>query len=394
MPSKRLFLIAGEASGDFHGAHLVRQLKQLDPNIVCRGLGGQLMAAEGVELVYDLPKEAVLGLGDVLKKYFLFRSIFHKALREVTHFRPDAIILIDYPGFNLRFAKKINKSFPVIYYISPQIWAWAGRRIHTIKRTVNHMIVFFKFEKEIYEKAGVPVTWVGNPLVDLAKPSKSRTELRSELLPKMASEAKMVALLPGSRKTEVERILPEMLSVAKTLQKRVPNTRFFISESNTLPEALYEEILIKANPTYPIHRVRNRTHDLLHASDFALVSSGTATLEATLAFSPFVILYKTAWSTFFLGRRLIRIPYIGLVNVVAGRKVVPEFIQHEIRTETIAQEAAYLLEHQDLREKMILDLKAVSEKLGEPGAVLRAAQAVAGQIGISQSADVKVISRR
>lgn len=394
MPNKKLFLIAGEASGDFHGARLVRQLKQLDPNLVCRGLGGQLMAAEGVELIHDLAKEAVLGLGDVLKKYFLFRSIFYKALREVRRFRPDAVILIDYPGFNLRFAKKINKSFPVIYYISPQIWAWAGRRIHTIKRTVNHMIVFFKFEADLYQKAGVPVTWVGHPLADLARASKSRSDLRSELLPKLAAEAKMVALLPGSRKTEVMRILPEMLGIAKTLQKRVPNVCFFLSESSTIPAEVYEETLMKAKPTYPIHRVRNRTCDLLNASDFALVSSGTATLEATLAFTPFVILYKTAWSTFFLGRRLIRIPYIGLVNVVAGRKVVPEFIQHEIRTETIAQEAAYLLEHQDLREKMILDLKSVSEKLGEPGAVLRAAQAVARQIGISQTADVKLASRR
>ena len=385
MPSKKIFLIAGEASGDFHGAHLVRQLKQLDPNLICRGLGGPLMAQEGVELLCDLTKEAVLGLGDVLRKYFLFRSIFNQALQAVERFRPDAIILIDYPGFNLRFAKKINKKFPVIYYVSPQIWAWAGRRIHTIKRTVNHMIVFFKFEAELYQKAGVPVTWVGHPLVDLAQPSKSRLELRSEFLPKIANEVKMVALLPGSRETEVMRILPEMLNIAKTLRKRIPNVHFFLSESTTLPQALYEGILMEARPTYPIHRVRNQTHDLLHASDFALVSSGTATLEATLAFTPFVILYKTAWSTFFLGRRLIRIPYIGLVNVIAGRKVVPEFIQHEIRTETIAQEAGYLLEHQDLREKMILDLKAVSEKLGEPGAVPRAAQAVANHIGINKT---------
>jgi lipid-A-disaccharide synthase len=192
----------------------------------------------------------------------------------------------------------------------------------------------------------------------------------------------MIALLPGSRKTEVMRILPEMLKVARTLKKRIPNVHFFLSELSNLPAKIYEEILIEAKPTYPIGQVRDRTHDLLHACDFALVSSGTATLEATLALIPFIILYKTAWSTFFLGRRLIQIPYIGLVNVVAGRKVVPEFIQHEIRTETIAQEAAYLLEHRDLREKMILDLKSISKKLGGSGAVARAAQAVANQIGL------------
>ncbi len=334
------------------------------------------MAREGMELLYDLTKEAVLGLGDVLRKYFFFKSIFIKALRDVRSFKPDAIILIDYPGFNLRFAKKINKRYPIIYYISPQIWAWGGKRIHTIKQIINHMIVLFKFEAELYQKAGVPVTWVGHPLIDLLKPQKSRAELRVEWLPKATDETKVIALLPGSRETEVKRILPEMLHVAKTIHARTPNAQFLLAESNTLPTNLYEKILSEARLTYPIQSIRNRGFDILHASDFAMVSSGTATLEAALASTPFVILYKTAWSTFFLGRKLIRIPYIGLVNVVAERKIVPEFIQHEILTETIAQEAAYLLEHQDLREKMILDLKMVQHKLGEPGASLRAAEAV------------------
>ena len=171
-------------------------------------------------------------------------------------------------------------------------------------------------------------------------------------------------------------MLPEMLHAAKIIHARTPNAQFLLAESNTLPQNLYEKILSKTRLTYPIQSIRNRGFDILYASDFAMVSSGTATLEAALASTPFVILYKTAWSTFFLGRRLIRIPYIGLVNVVAERKIVPEFIQNEIRTETIAQEAAYLLEHQDLREKMILDLKMVQTKLGEPGASLRAAEAV------------------
>lgn len=376
MLPKKLFLIAGEASGDFQGAHLVRELKKLNPNLTCRGLGGSLMAEEGVELLYDLTKEAVLGLGDVLRKYFFFRSIFAKALREVQTFRPDAIILIDYPGFNLRFAKKINKRIPIIYYISPQIWAWGKRRIHTIKQTINHMIVFFKFEAELYQKAGVSVTWVGHPLIDLLKPQKSRPQLRTEWLPKISGETKVIALLPGSRETEVKRMLPKMLLVAKTIHTHIPNAQFLLSESNTLPVRLYEKILSETRPTYPIQSIRNRGFDILHASDFAMVSSGTATLEAALASTPFVILYQTAWSTFFLGRRLIRIPCIGLVNVVAERKIVPEFIQHEIRTETIAQEATYLLEHQDLREKMIMDLKMVQNKLGEPGASVRAAEAV------------------
>lgn len=376
MPPKKLFLIAGEASGDFQAAHLIRTLKRLNPTLKCRGLGGELMAAEGVELIYDLTKEAVLGLGDVLRKYFLFRSIFSKALKEARSFRPDAIILVDYPGFNLRFAKVIAKQFPILYYISPQIWAWGKRRIHTIRKNVDHMIVFFKFEAELYQKAGVPVTWVGHPLVDLVHPTKSRSELRMEWLPKASSETKIIALFPGSRETEVKRILPEMLTIAKTIHKRSPTVQFLLSKSNTLSAHLYEKMLHRARPTYPIQVISNRSYDVFYASDFAMVSSGTATLEAALASTPFVILYKTAFSTFFLGRRLIQIPHIGLVNVVAERKIVPEFIQHEIHAETIAQEATYLLEHQDLREKMILDLKSVQSKLGEPGAAERAAETV------------------
>ena len=377
MPPRKIYFIAGEASGDLQGAYLVRTLRKLLPALECRGLGGPAMAQEGVELICDLTKESVLGLTDVWRKYFWFRSVFHHALRDVQSFQPDAIVLIDYPGFNLRFAKKIKKRFPVIYYISPQIWAWGGRRIHTIRKTVDHMIVFFQFEAELYQKANVPVTWVGHPLVDIVQPTKSKAELRRQLFPKAAPELKVITLFPGSRATEVKRILPEMLKVANIIHKRSPHTEFLLSESPTLEPKLYRETIEKSGFTLPLQNIRNRGYDLLHASDFAMISSGTATLEAALSQVPFVIFYKTAWSTFLLGRWLIQIPYIGLVNVVAGRKIVPEFIQYEIRPETIAQEATFLLEHEDLREKMVLELKEVQTKLGPSNAVLRAAEKIA-----------------
>ncbi|OGW88218.1 MAG: lipid-A-disaccharide synthase [Omnitrophica bacterium RIFCSPLOWO2_01_FULL_50_24] len=374
--TKRLFLIAGEASGDVQAACLVRELRKLIPNLECRGLGGAHMRAAGVDLLHDLTKEAVLGLGDVLKKYFFFSRIFRAALNDVERFKPHAVILIDYPGFNLRFAKRIGKRFPILYYVSPQIWAWGKRRIHTIRRTIDHMIVFFEFEAKLYEDAGVPVTWVGHPLVDLVQFETAREPLRLEWLGTNEKQKNLVVLFPGSRETEVRRILPEMLKAACAIHARKPNTQFFISQSNTLPSSLYEEAIEHAKPTFVVKLISNRSYDLFHAGDFALVSSGTATLEAALSSVPFVILYKTAWSTFVLARHLIQIPFIGLVNVVAGRKIVPEFIQHEIQAETIAQEACYLLDHEDLRRKMIFDLNEVRGRLGPKGAAARAALAV------------------
>lgn len=383
---KKIFLIAGEASGDLQAAALIRALKSQNQNLHFRGLGGSLMAQEGMELVHDLTKEAALGLGDVLRKYFTFRKIFYRALKEVQNYQPDVIILVDYPGFNLRFAKKINKAVSIIDYISPQIWAWGKGRIKTIRKFVDHLIVFFQFERELYEREQIPVTWVGHPLVDLAKPSRSRADLRKEFNPPPLSSprgtgggmegGKLISLLPGSRESEVKRMLPEMLSVADKIHRRSPDAQFILSQSPTLPVSLYQNIVGRFKPNFALSAVQNRSFDILHASDFAMVSSGTATLEAALASTPFVILYKTARSTFFLGRWLIRIPFIGLVNVVAGRKIVPEFIQHEIRPQTIAQEALYLLNHEDLKDKMIGDLNHVREKLGSPGAASRAATAV------------------
>ncbi len=388
MSVKKLYFIAGEASGDLQGALLIRALKKENPSLICRGLGGDLMRSEGMEILQDLTKEAVLGLGDVLAKYFYFRSVFNETARDLERFQPDAVVLIDYPGFNLRLASKIAKRFPVIYYVSPQIWAWGKWRIHSIRKMVNHMIVFFGFEAELYKQAGVPVTWVGHPLADLVKPSKSRKELRREFLspspyplPLLGGEekgegVKLIALLPGSRGTEVKRILPEMLAAGAILRKQIPGTEFIVSESGTLKPSFYDEAIRKAGLEFPVQRVNNRSYDVLRASDFALVSSGTATIETALLAIPFVILYKTAWSTFFLGRRLIQIPYIGLVNVVAGKKVVPEFIQHEINPQAIAQEAAHLLVNEELRQKMIKDLKEVQTKLGAGGAPERAAEVV------------------
>jgi len=372
MAKKKVFLIAGEVSGDLHGSLLVKELKRLNANLEFYGLGGKSMEREGVRIFFDLPSIAALGLGDVLKQYFLFRKIFYATLNRVLHeIKPDLIVLIDYPGFNIRFAKKINKQIPVVYYISPQVWAWGQRRIKTIARVVTRMLVLLPFEVEVYKGSGLDCRFVGHPLIDLVKPSKNAGAIKKEW---GLEDKKIIALLPGSRKHEVRRILPVMLDAAAILKNKFPSYSFLLTETPTLPKALYDEILSR----HPLEllRIKNQSYDVLAVAEFALVASGTATLETAISLKPFVIIYKTAASTYFLGRRLIRIPYIGLVNVLAGEKIVPEFIQQDATGGKIAGEVAHLLTDHEARSSMIQDLKKVRDSLGESGASKRAAEQI------------------
>lgn len=372
MSKTKIFLIAGEASGDLHGSLLVQELRKLNPGLEFYGLGGKAMEREGVKIFFDLPSVAAIGLGDVLRQYFTFRKVFYDTLTRVLHeTRPDLIILIDYPGFNIRFAKKINRRIPILYYISPQVWAWGRRRIKTIARCVHRMLVLLPFEVDVYKGSGLDCRFVGHPLVDLVKPSKEPALLRKE----WALDGKrVVSLLPGSRPPEIRRIMPVLLEAANKLKARLPDLTFLLAEIPTVASEIYDGILTRA--TLPVTRVKNRMYDVLAASDFALVASGTATLETAISLKPFVIVYKTAWSTYFLGRRLIRIPYIGLVNVLAGKKIVPEFIQSDATAEAIADEVARLLSDKKAQESMIQALKQVRDSLGPGGAAERAAREV------------------
>jgi len=368
----KIFIIACEASGDKHGADLVRSIQKLDPAIQFEGLGGMEMRQTGVGLLEEMTRISALGFGDVLRKYFLFRKIFYRALGHVQKTRPDLLILIDSPAFNLRFAKKIRRRIPVIYYISPQIWAWGARRIHTIRKTVDQMMVILPFEEEIYRRAGIPCTFVGHPLLDRVKPTKPRESLRDEF--GIASTEKAIALLPGSREPEVRRILPIMLETAQRLHREIPNLKFFLVQAPHVPSSLYDPYI---TPTgLRLERTSERLYDIVAAADFALVASGTATLETALLGTPFFLLYKASASTFFLGRRLVRIPYIGLVNVLAGRPVVPEFIQHLAQPAEIARKTKALLENDSLRENFKREIRGTLGKLGGPGANERAARVV------------------
>lgn len=374
----KIFIIALEASADSHGAALVRSIKKLDASIEFEGLGGPEMARSGVSLLEEMTRSSVLGLGDVLRKYFHFRKIFYRALDHVWKTRPDLLILIDSPAFNLRFAKKIKRRIPVIYYIAPQIWAWGWRRIRTIRKNVDQILAILPFEEEVYRKEGVPCTFVGHPLLDRVKASASREVLRQEF--GVTDSEHALALLPGSREPEVRRIFPVMLETARLLQKEIPHLKFFLTQTPHVSPLLYEEIL-KNFPEIKIKRTTDRLYDIVTLADFALVASGTATLETALLGTPFFLLYKASASTFFLGRRLVRIPYIGLVNVLAGRHVVPEFIQHLARPEEIARETKILLEDNERREKFRGEIGSVCQKLGRPGASDRAAQFVLQKLG-------------
>lgn len=379
MPTK-FFIIACEPSGDSHGAHLVDALRTLIPDAHIQGLGGPKMKAAGVELLHDMTTLSALGFGDVIRQYGIYRSIFYKALKSCFDFSPNAVIVIDSPAFNLRFAKKIKNKFPVIYYISPQIWAWGKRRIHVIKKFITKMLVILPFEKELYDKFRVPCEFVGHPLIDAILPPSPALSQRSRF--GLRDDQKAIGLMPGSRAKEVKRILPPMLDSALLIQKELPETVFFLTQAPNIPSSLYDSILAKF-PALKLKRYqpgsdskREDLYDLVRCFDFALIASGTATLEAALLNIPYFLLYKASWSTYVLGRLLVKVSYLGIVNILSGRLVVPEFIQQDIKPRTIAHQALIFIKSPELQDQMKSSFSWIRTHLGAEGASVKAAQAI------------------
>ena len=272
----------------------------------------------------------------------------------------------------MAFAKKIKKRVPLFYYIAPQIWAWGGNRIHTIKRTVSKMLTILPFEKAIYEKAGVPCEFVGHPLIDESHASASRENLRAKMEIRPGEIA--VGLLPGSRKSEVERILPDLLKTTALLKKSLPACRFFLSRSSNVSPSVYAAVL--KNKDVSVEETSAPFQDLITAMDFALVTSGTATLQTALLGTPFFLVYRASGLTYELGKRLVKVPYLGLVNLLAEKRVVPEFIQQDLHPETIAHEAKVLLENKELYDQMKQAFEEIRKKLGSGGASRRAAEVI------------------
>jgi len=372
--TQNILIVAGEASGDLHASCLVKAIKDISPSINFFGLGGAALKKEGVHLYSNIVDLAVVGFSEVLRNLKKFIDIFNGLLKEVDKVRPDLAILVDYPGFNLRLAVELKKrNIPVIYYISPQVWAWGEKRIGTIKKVINRMLVVFKFEEGLYRNHNVPVSFVGHPLLDIVKPKVAKEQLYKEF--GLDLNKPTFALLPGSREKEVKTLLPIMLDTARLIHKKLGNNiQFLILRSPAVKEAIFYDITKRYR--IPAHLVSDRAYDGLSASDFALVASGTATLETAILGIPMAIVYKVSFLTWAYLKMKIRIPYIGLVNVVRGQKFVEEFIQYNASPKRIADYIAATFKDRQRLEQIKKDLARVTASLGEKGASLRAAQII------------------
>jgi lipid-A-disaccharide synthase len=374
----KILVVAAEASGDMHAARVVRQVSRLRPEVEFYGIGGDAMAEAGVHLVYHARDLAVVGISEILSRAVPISRALGWVRRTLLADRPDLAVLVDFPDFNLRAARHAVKArVPVVYYISPQIWAWRRGRIRQIRRTVSKMLVIFPFEEELYKRHGVPAEWVGHPLMD-AWQERDRASSEAQFLEHetfgLSPLYPVVGLLPGSRASEVRSLLPTILEAAQLLRQRHPHVQFLLFEAPGLPEDLFSESLRRAD--LPVVRARSEAGRAMPLCDIAVVASGTATLELALHGIPMVVVYKVSRATFLLGRLLVRVPSIALVNLVCGRPVVPELLQGELDARNLAGLCHDLLTRSLYRSEMKRTLSQVPILLGPPGASERAARAI------------------
>lgn len=372
----RILVVAGEVSGDKHAAKLIAEIKKRRPEAEVYAAAGGAVQRAGAELLYNLVDMAVLGSVEVLKNYGKLRRVFYSLLAFIEERAPDAVVLVDYPGFNIRLAKRIKRRrlpVRVIYYISPQVWAWGTRRKKTISRNVDRMIVILPFEKEFYSDTALPVDFVGHPMIDDLKREGVEGKVGSE-----ARGLRTVALLPGSRWNEVRRHFPVMLAAAALMRKERPDLRFIMRKPPPSFREFIDHAIAQGAVTVGI--VDESIYRIIGASEVVIVASGTATLETACLLKPMVIMYKVAWLTYLLGRMLVKLPYIGLVNVIAGKKVMPEFIQRDATPERIAAAALDFLADGAKYKAAVDSLGEVRAKVGEEGASARAAESVLGAL--------------
>jgi lipid-A-disaccharide synthase len=370
----------GEPSGDLYAGDLVHHLRDL-ADVEVFGLGGDRLEAEGGRLIAHVRDLAVVGLLEVLRHIRRLRAVFRSVLEEVEREPPGVAVLVDYADFNLRLARELKRrGVPVVYYVSPQVWAWRRGRIRAIRQSVAHMVVIFPFEEPLYREGGVPVTFVGHPLVDLARPAEDGAAFLAAL--GLDPARPVVAVLPGSRPQEVGHNLPPIAGALRLLRAQRADVQLALAAAPSLDPGLFDRDLAGL----PIVRVVGGTHALLGAASAGIVASGTATVEAALMDLPMVVVYRLSRLTYALGRPFVKVPHYAMANLIAGREIVKELIQNDFRPEAVAREVRALLEDRSLRDRVRAGLREVRARLGPPGASLRAAAIVARMLGITKKA--------
>ena len=365
----KYYIIAGEASGDLHASNLVAEIKKKDKKAEFRGCGGDLMKAQGVDILKHYRTMAYMGFVEVAVNLRKILRNISQCKKDILDYQPDAVILVDYPGFNFRIADFAHQQgLKVFYYISPQLWAWKRRRVKKIQRAVDKILVILPFEEEFYKRYGVDVTFVGNPLLD--EMAKFGTSNRSIFLRRnsLGEKREIIALLPGSRKQEVKRVLPLMLKAVK----HFPDYQFVIGGVSSLDKSLYKSIIGNADVFF----VENQTYELLQNSSAALVTSGTATLEAALFTVPEVVCYKATGFSYRLAKWMIRVKFISLVNLVMDKEVVKELIQDDLTEDNLVKELNRLLHNGNHQRQLLEDYEELKDRLGNAGASGKAANAI------------------
>lgn len=366
-----IYFVAGEVSADNHGAALMRSLRALDPDLKFIGRGGpQMQQVAGVQFKNWIGDAAVLGLWEVLRKYGYFREQFRQTLNEIHESKPDAVVLIDYPGFNLRLAHALRRQsqrHKIIYYISPQVWAWNRGRIKKMARFIDLMLCIFPFEIELYAASGLRAVFVGHPMIERLQRQKIDTH----------PDANLIGLFPGSRSREVRKIFPVMMEAAHRLLQLNSTLRFEVAAAS-------EELALEMNEQLPdrhsIAIMVGETATIMQRAFVGIVASGSATLEAAYFRIPFVLIYKVAWPTYVAARLVVNVNFLGMPNLLAGKEIVPEFIQHEAKPDAIVRAVRLLMEDSSARDRMISDFDMITSKLGGPGASERAAQAIVEEL--------------
>ena len=366
----------GEPSGDLYAAALAREIRSLEPDAAITGFGGERLRAAGGSLIGDFSGLSVTGLLEAARVLPRTYAIYRRLIADAGRIRPDVFVAIDFPDFNLRLARAMRSlNVPVVYYVSPQIWAWRRGRMKAMKRLAERVLVIFPFEEEIYRAAGVPVTFVGHPLLDLTMAPEPRESFlkRHGLDPTGA----VVALLPGSRRNEVREILPGLVSAGRLIRRAIPGVQFVLARAPHLPDDLLAPVHRPDGAPLPnMAIVEGRADDVLASADVALVASGTVTVQAALHECPMVVVYRLSALTYRLGRPFVHVDTFAMANLVAGRKVVPELIQEDFTPEAVAREALTVLKDPAVAARVRRDLRSVRVQLGAPGASRRAAEAI------------------